>query len=487
MGSVFGDYDNDGFEDLLLYRWGRPELFHNDGGRRLHARHRQRRSLPRGRNINAAVWLDFDRDGRLDIFLGGLFLRAPESLEARRHAGSCPRASSTRTTAGASTSIAISAAAASRRSAQQVGLVSRRWALAAVAADLRGTGYPDLFIANDYGVSELFVNEGGRFREVGRETGVGYAPKSGMNASVGDVLNQGKLAIYVSNISEEGILLQGNNLWVADRTAERRLPRLREHGAGDGHRPRRLELRRAVRRPEQRRLPRSVPGERLRICRPRRELLVRLLEGRRRPPGRDRRCRELAGDGSPQPRRLPAEAGLDQRRLGPIRRRRARWSASPTGTMAVPSRSPISTAAARSTSSSPTSEGPLLLYRNEVAAGRHWIAFELEGGCRGDADPDGAATAAPSAPRSRSSGAAAAGPGGLGRIGILRAEPAAASLRPGRDHGGRAGGDPLAVRDDPGTDGPGRRAASPDSGAGMTERVTGPPRQQLPRPQLRRA
>ena len=32
---------------------------------------------------------------------------------------------------------------------------------AAVAADLRGTGYPDLFIANDYGVSELFVNEGG--------------------------------------------------------------------------------------------------------------------------------------------------------------------------------------------------------------------------------------------------------------------------------------------------------------------------------------
>ena len=83
-----------------------------------------------------------------------------------------------------------------------------------MAADLRGTGYPDLFIANDYGVSELFLNEGGRFREVGRETGVGYAPKSGMNASVGDVLNQGKLAIYVSNISEEGILLQGNNLWV---------------------------------------------------------------------------------------------------------------------------------------------------------------------------------------------------------------------------------------------------------------------------------
>ena len=42
---------------------------------------------------------------------------------------------------------------------EQVGLGSRRWALAAVAADFRDTGYPDLFIANDYGVSELFANE----------------------------------------------------------------------------------------------------------------------------------------------------------------------------------------------------------------------------------------------------------------------------------------------------------------------------------------
>jgi hypothetical protein len=97
---------------------------------------------------------------------------------------------------------------------ERVGIVSRRWALAAVAADVTGSGYPSLFIANDYGVSELFLNEGGRFREVGREAGVGYAPKSGMNAAVGDVLNQGRFAIYVSNISEEGILLQGNNLWV---------------------------------------------------------------------------------------------------------------------------------------------------------------------------------------------------------------------------------------------------------------------------------
>ena len=33
MGAVWGDYDNDGYEDLFLIKWGKPELFHNDGGR----------------------------------------------------------------------------------------------------------------------------------------------------------------------------------------------------------------------------------------------------------------------------------------------------------------------------------------------------------------------------------------------------------------------------------------------------------------------
>ena len=96
----------------------------------------------------------------------------------------------------------------------KVGIKSNRWALAASAADLRGTGHPDLFVANDYGVSELFLNDGGHFREAGQATGVGFAPKSGMNVAYGDILNQGKYAIYVSNISEEGVLIQGNNLWV---------------------------------------------------------------------------------------------------------------------------------------------------------------------------------------------------------------------------------------------------------------------------------
>ena len=65
MGSVWGDYDNDGYEDLLLYKWGRPELFHNDGGRSFTPV--TTAGLPAWANINSGVWLDFDRDGRLDF------------------------------------------------------------------------------------------------------------------------------------------------------------------------------------------------------------------------------------------------------------------------------------------------------------------------------------------------------------------------------------------------------------------------------------
>jgi enediyne biosynthesis protein E4 len=222
MGSVWGDYDNDGFEDLALYRWGRPELFHNDGGTRF-TRISESAGLPGWANINAAVWLDFDRDGRLDLFLGGYYA---ESVNLWKLADTkmMPESFEYASNGGRKYLFRNLGDGRFEEVSERVGLRSRRWALAAVAADLRGTGYPDLFIANDYGVSELFINEGGRFREVGRETGVGYAPKSGMNASVGDVLNQGRFAIYVSNISEEGILIQGNNLWVPSSAAGAPVP-----------------------------------------------------------------------------------------------------------------------------------------------------------------------------------------------------------------------------------------------------------------------
>lgn len=212
MSAVWGDYDNDGYEDLLLIKWGRPELYHNDAGRGF-TRVTEQAGLPPWINANAAIWLDFDGDGLLDLFIGGYYSEdvdlwhltttkiMPESFEYAKNGG---RKYLFRNLGNGRF----------EEVSEKLGINSRRWALAAGAADLRGSGHPDLFIANDYGVSELYFNEGARFREVGVQTGIGFAPKSGMSVSFGDILNSGRFAIYVSNISEEGILIQGNNLWV---------------------------------------------------------------------------------------------------------------------------------------------------------------------------------------------------------------------------------------------------------------------------------
>jgi enediyne biosynthesis protein E4 len=212
-GAVWGDYDNDGFEDVFIYKWGMPELFHNDGGKHF-TRVTEQAGLPAWVNANTAIWLDYDNDGKLDLFLGGYY---PENVDLwhLKTTKMMPDSFEYATNGGRKYLFHNLGNGQFEEVSEKLGINSRRWSLAAVAADLRGTGYPDLFIANDYGVSELYLNQGGHgFREAGKEAGVGFAPKSGMTASVGDVLNRGEFDVYVSNISEEGVLVQGNNLWI---------------------------------------------------------------------------------------------------------------------------------------------------------------------------------------------------------------------------------------------------------------------------------
>ncbi|HEU4753572.1 MAG TPA: CRTAC1 family protein, partial [Armatimonadota bacterium] len=194
------------------HRWGKTELFHNDQGRTF-----TRASgvpMPAWANINSAVWLDFDRDGRLDFFLGGYY---PEDVNLWKLASTrmMPESFEYAKNGGRKYLFHNLGGGRFEEVAERLGLKSSRWALAASAADLRGTGYPDLIIANDYGVSEYWANEGGKqFREIGKQCGMAERPKSGMNVAFGDIENRGRFSIYITNISEPGVLIQGNNLWV---------------------------------------------------------------------------------------------------------------------------------------------------------------------------------------------------------------------------------------------------------------------------------
>jgi enediyne biosynthesis protein E4 len=216
MGAVWGDYDNDGYEDLLIYRWGKVDLYHNDQGKGF-TRVTDQAKLPAWINAGSAIWLDFDGDGLLDLFIAGYW---PDDIDLwnLKTTQIMPESFQYAKNGGRKHLLRNKGDGTFEDVTEKVGINSRRWTLAAAATDLRGAGYPDLVLANDYGVNEFYANQAGKaFVEIGTQTGVGERSKSGMSISFGDIYNRGRFCLYVSNITDpDGKLLQGNNMWVPE-------------------------------------------------------------------------------------------------------------------------------------------------------------------------------------------------------------------------------------------------------------------------------
>jgi hypothetical protein len=209
MGAVWGDYDNDGFEDLFVYKWGYQQLFRNLGNGRFEDVSASS-GLRRWMNSNGAIWLDFDRDGLLDLYITGYFrsdidfwnLRSTRIMQHSWEFASNGGKNLLFKNAGNGRFVDVT---------DSLGVGSTRWTLAAAAADFNDDGWPDLYLANDYGPEELFLNRGGKRFELAR-AGLEDDSKSGMAVALGDVYNRGRHDVFVTNISEKGFLFQGNNL-----------------------------------------------------------------------------------------------------------------------------------------------------------------------------------------------------------------------------------------------------------------------------------
>jgi hypothetical protein len=215
MGSVWGDFDNDGFEDLLVYRYGYLALFKNLDGH--HFRDvTEAAGLRRWVNSNGAVWVDYDRDGLLDLYVTAYFRN---DIDLWHLATTRIMHNSFEFASNGGKNLMFHNLGGGRFEdvTDQLGVGSTRWTLAAAAADLNEDGWPDLYLANDYGPEELYLNDhGGRF--VLTTAGLESESKSGMSVALGDVYNRGHLDVFVTNISARGYLFQNNNLRLNELT-----------------------------------------------------------------------------------------------------------------------------------------------------------------------------------------------------------------------------------------------------------------------------
>ncbi len=203
-GAVFFDFDNDGDLDLAVANDSHPKRNGTlDGGPlRFYIREgtgdawRYREAshevgFDAVTNAYALVAFDYDGDGFLDLFVANY---APERVVM-------PNAWINARNGTPDLLFHNLGGRKFEEVGQRAGLADTRWGYAAAAADYDRDGHPDLYVANDFGLNALWRNEGnGRFTDVAESAGVldrGF----GMSAAWGDLDNDGRLDLYVSNIS----------------------------------------------------------------------------------------------------------------------------------------------------------------------------------------------------------------------------------------------------------------------------------------------
>lgn len=103
-----------------------------------------------------------------------------------------------------------------RVDAQQLGMPETRWSLAVATGDINRDGWTDLYVANDFGPDDVYLNQqGSRFVRVqGRMFGqIGKDTYKGMNSTLADFDRNGWLDIYVSNV-HHALQAEGSLLWM---------------------------------------------------------------------------------------------------------------------------------------------------------------------------------------------------------------------------------------------------------------------------------
>ncbi len=229
MGVAMGDYDNDGLEDVFITAVGGNRLFHNEGKGKFQE---VTAAAGVGGSTNdwstSAAWIDYDNDGKLDLFVCNYVRWSPEIDRAanfelpnigraygppRNFEGTFPRLYHND---GNGRFTDVSAAAGIQVKNPATGLPMAK-ALAVAPVDVDNDGWMDLVVANDTVQNFLFRNQhDGTFKEIGARSGIAFdaygLTRGAMGIDSARFRNDDTLGIAIGNFANEM-----NALYVAPR------------------------------------------------------------------------------------------------------------------------------------------------------------------------------------------------------------------------------------------------------------------------------
>ena len=210
--ALWFDFDNNGWLDLFIGRFGHSLLFRNNADGTFSDVTEASGLGKTHRNLISAVAFDYDNNGTLDLLLGGFFaddadlfnLKTTRILPNDGHRANNGGTKALFRNDGKGVFTDVTA---------QANIKDTGFTTALGHADYDNDGWQDFYVANDFGTDRLFHNNrDGTFNDVTGQA-IGYDRKKGMNVDFGDYNNDGLLDLYVTNITEPWFR-ECNMLWL---------------------------------------------------------------------------------------------------------------------------------------------------------------------------------------------------------------------------------------------------------------------------------
>lgn len=220
-----GDYDNDGFNDLFLTYYGQNVLYRNKGdGTFTDATAKAGFPIGSIRWGSGATFIDYDRDGKLDLFVANYLKFDVKTTPEPGKGGNCfwkgipvncgPKGLPTDTNTlyrnnGDGTFTDVS-------DKSGISKVIGRYSMTAIVTDYNNDGFSDIYVACDSTASTLYRNnKDGTFTDVSLETGAAYNEdgnaQAGMGVTVGDYDNNGFPDIFKTHFADDLPILYKNS------------------------------------------------------------------------------------------------------------------------------------------------------------------------------------------------------------------------------------------------------------------------------------